>query len=79
MNNQAKPFMVNLAQEAGSMLKGHFRRDPELTAARSTAKEAATKYDKLVDQFINEKIKETYPTHSILTEESGHHGKRAAW
>ena len=46
---------------------------------RSTAKEAATKYDKLVDQLIIENIRKTYPDHSLLTEESGHLAADPGW
>ena len=71
--------MINLTQKAGKILLDSFQRDQELVAARSTAKEAATTYDKIVDQFITEEISTTYPTHSLLTEESGYHAGDSDW
>ena len=57
--------MVNLTQKAGAILLDSFQRDQELIAARNTAKEAATTYDKIVDQLIIEEInKTTYPQSS---------------
>lgn len=69
---EMKEFAVNLAQKAGSVLMDYFQHDQELINLRSTAKEAVTKYDKMVDQLIIEEIRKNYPDHSILTEESGH-------
>ncbi len=37
---------------AGSFLMEHFREDSELLALRTSAKEAATKYDKVSDELI---------------------------
>jgi len=79
MRAEIKTFMVNLTQKAGKILLDSFQRDQELVAARSTAKEAATTYDKIVDQFITGEISTTYPTHSLLTEESGHHPGDPDW
>ncbi len=79
MSVDIKGFMVSVAKEAGSVLMNYFKRDQELLNLRSTAKEAATKYDKLVDQLIIEKIKKTYPDHSLLTEESGHQPNNPDW
>ena len=79
MSVDMKGFMVSVAKEAGSVLMNYFRRDQELLNLRSTAKEAATKYDKLVDQLIIEKIKKTYLDHSLLTEESGHQANNPDW
>ncbi len=73
MTAEIKTFMVSLTQKAGKILLDSFQRDQELVAARSSAKEAATTYDKIVDQFITEHIRKAYPTHSLLTEESGYH------
>jgi len=79
MSDQLKEFAVNLAKEAGSVLMDYFQRDQELINLRSTAKEAATKYDKLFDQLIIEKIRKTYPNHSLLTEESGYQAADPDW
>jgi myo-inositol-1(or 4)-monophosphatase len=66
-----KELIESLARKAGDVLMKHFRQDWALLKERSTAKEAATQYDKEVDNLIIEKIKRRYPYHSLLTEESG--------
>lgn len=66
-----KELISSLARKAGDTLLKHFRQDWALLKERSTAKEAATKYDKEVDKLIIEGIKRHYPHHSLLTEESG--------
>ena len=66
-----KELIESLARKAGDTLMKHFRQDWALLKKRSTAKEAATSYDKEVDRLIVEEIKRHYPHHSLLTEESG--------
>jgi myo-inositol-1(or 4)-monophosphatase len=66
-----KELIGSLARKAGNTLLKHFRQDWALLKERSTAKEAATKYDKEVDRLIVEEIKRYYPHHSLLAEESG--------
>ncbi len=66
-----KELIESLARKAGDTLMKHFRQDWALLKERSTAKEAATKYDKEVDSLIVEEIKRHYPDHSLLTEEGG--------
>ena len=66
-----RELIGSLARKAGDTLMKHFRQDWALLKERSTAKEAATKYDKEVDRLIVEEIKRHYPHHSLLTEESG--------
>ena len=66
-----KELIESLARKAGAVLMKHFRQDWSLLRERSTAKEAATSYDKEVDRLIIEEIKRHYPHHSLLTEESG--------
>jgi myo-inositol-1(or 4)-monophosphatase len=66
-----KELIESLARKAGNTLMKHFRQDWALLKERSTAKEAATKYDKEVDNLIIEEIRRHYPRHSLLTEESG--------
>jgi len=63
--------MEDLARRAGDFLMGRFRQDPELLRLRTSAKEAATVYDKMADRLIVEGIRDTYPDHSLLTEEGG--------
>jgi len=71
MIRNMKELIENLARKAGDTLMKHFRQDWSLLKERSTAKDAATKYDKEVDRLIVEEIKRHYPHHSLLTEESG--------
>jgi myo-inositol-1(or 4)-monophosphatase len=66
-----KATMEDVARRAGDFLMEHFREDPELLRLRTTAKEAATDYDRMADRLIVEGIREAYPHHSILTEEEG--------
>jgi myo-inositol-1(or 4)-monophosphatase len=66
-----KELINSLARKAGDTLVKRFRQDWALLKERSTAKEAATIYDKEVDRLIVEGIKRHYPHHSLLTEESG--------
>ncbi|GAG42644.1 unnamed protein product, partial [marine sediment metagenome] len=47
-----KELIESLARKAGDTLMKHFRQDWALLKERSTAKEAATKYDKEVDRLI---------------------------
>jgi myo-inositol-1(or 4)-monophosphatase len=63
-----KELIESLARKAGDILMKHFRQDWALLKERSTAKEAATKYDKEVDRLIVQEIRRHYPHHSLLTE-----------
>jgi len=67
----ARRLIEELARRAGSFLLEHFREDSELLALRTSAKEAATKYDKMSDELIIRGIRSRFRDHSILTEESG--------
>ncbi len=64
-------FIQDLARQAGNELLSHFGQDEQLIRQRSTVKDATTKYDKMVDGLIIREIRERYPDHSLLTEESG--------
>ena len=64
-------FIENLAKRAGDVLLSHFGEDEQLLKLRYSVKEAVTKYDKIVDELIIREIRERYPHHSLLTEESG--------
>lgn len=72
-------FLKNLIEKSGNYLLDNFRKDRELVRMRSTSKEAATKYDKILDSLIIEQIQKKYPSHSILTEESGFKEKNSDW
>jgi len=66
-----RKFIEDLTISAGKKLLEYFGKDSASIKKRSLAKQAASKYDKLIDNLIIKKIREFYPTHSILTEESG--------
>ena len=68
---EEKDLISSVARNAGDTLMKHFRQDWSLLKERSTAKAAATKYDKEIDRLIVKEIKRHYPRHSLLTEESG--------
>ena len=79
MKKEIKTFMIDLTRKAGTVLMESFRHDQALTAVRSTAKEAATTQDRIVDKLIIKEITKTYPTHGLLTEESGYHKGDSDW
>lgn len=74
-----RDFIRSITREAGNALLSHFRKDWSLLKERSTAKEAATKYDKEIDSLIIGEIKRHYPYHSLLTEENGWVRKDTDW
>jgi myo-inositol-1(or 4)-monophosphatase len=74
-----KVLMEDLSRRTGDLLMDHFREDPELLRMRTSAKEAATVYDKMADTAIVQGIREAYPDHSLLTEESGFLKGNADW
>lgn len=74
-----KVLMEKVIRDAGDLLMAHFHEDPELLRMRTTAKEAATAYDKMADALIVRGIREEYPDHSILTEEGGLSRGDADW
>ncbi len=69
--NAARDLMEHLARRAGSLLLEHFREDADLLPQRTTAKDAATRYDLMADALIIDGVRSVFPGHSILTEESG--------
>lgn len=66
-----KNFIQKLIKEAGEMALEFFKKEERLFSIRGSSKEIVTKYDKILDKFIIEEIKKKYPSHSLLTEESG--------
>jgi myo-inositol-1(or 4)-monophosphatase len=66
-----KNFISKLTKKAGKKLLTFFKRDKGLIKLRATSKQAATKYDKIIDRFLIKEIRKKYPKHNILTEESG--------
>jgi len=74
-----KEFLESLVREAGTVLLSYFGKDRSLLKARTTAKEAVTRYDKEIDRLIVTEIRKHYPHHSLLTEESGWVRNDADW
>ena len=66
-----KDLLEDVARRAGDFLLERFRQDTGLVELRSSAKEAATAYDRMADELIIRRIKDEYPEHGLLTEESG--------
>lgn len=64
-------FIKKLTKEAGDLLFGYFKKEKKLIGLRGTSKEIVTKYDKIVDKYIIQKIQKEFPDHSILSEEGG--------
>lgn len=65
-------FIINLLKEAGKILKDGFYKELFRVDQRTTSKQAASFYDKLIDQFLIDKILQKFPSHNLLTEESGY-------
>jgi myo-inositol-1(or 4)-monophosphatase len=64
-------FTVQLAKEAGHILRDHLGRDIDISR-KSTGLDLVTEIDLLSERYIKEKISTYYPKHEILAEESGH-------
>jgi myo-inositol-1(or 4)-monophosphatase len=71
MDMKERELIESLTRQAGDTLMKHFRQDWSLLRERGTAKEVATKYDKEVDTSIVAEVRRHYPSHNLLTEESG--------
>ncbi len=66
-----KSLMESLIRRAGETLLDHFREKEELLRMRTSAKDAATAYDRMVDRMLIADLQKVYPGHSILSEEGG--------
>lgn len=64
-----KDFAINLAKQAAKIVKDSFGKIEKIEMKSKS--ELVTEVDKKVDEFIVNKIKEKYPDHNILIEESG--------
>ena len=67
-----KNFIKELAIEAGKRALEFFKKDRSLIMLRGESKEIVTKYDKILDEFIRERIEKFFPHDSILSEENGY-------
>ncbi len=66
-----KEFAIGLAMRAGNILIQDFRQAKPTEARFKSKRELVTKLDIKVNNFLVSKIKESYPDHCILSEESG--------
>lgn len=64
-------FAVQVAREAGSILRQHLGRVSDI-AHKSSQLDLVTEVDVLSEQHIKERIAAHYPRHDILAEESGY-------
>ncbi|MGM5488539.1 MAG: inositol monophosphatase family protein [Nanobdellota archaeon] len=72
---------AKIAQMGGQYLLANFGNDPELLSKRGLSKEVTTKYDKECDRILIDEVVRRYPSHNLLTEESGHitHKSEYTW
>lgn len=69
--NLALERVKKWAREAGEIQKEYFRNASLLINTKSTGVDLVTEVDALSDKHILNSIKENYPLHGILSEESG--------
>ena len=72
------PFVntaVKAARKAGSIIVRHIDQLDQLTVEVKGRNDFVSSVDKLAEEEIIYTIKETYPDHAILGEESGHQGE----
>ncbi len=70
-------FIRKITKEAGDELLNRFKKDKELLSLRQGSKEVVTKHDKEIDKIIIKELEKKYPSHGILTEESGFNNKKS--
>lgn len=64
-------FIKNLARGAGAILRAGFRTKFK-TSQKSASYDIVTEFDHASESYIINKIRKAYPSHGILSEESGH-------
>lgn len=74
-----KTFIKNLTKKAGDYLETNFKKEKGLINLRTTSKEAALKHDRITDKMMIKEIKNSFPDHGILTEESGFIKGKSDW
>ena len=67
-------FIKNLARGAGAILREGFRKELEINH-KTAHWDVVTQYDLASDKYIQDRIKKKFPSHSILSEETGRAGK----
>ncbi len=74
-----RQFTVSAAKKAGAFLLRTFKKDVSLVKKRGTAKEMHLMQDLKSDKLIISAIKKKFPSHNILTEESGFINKKSEY
>lgn len=74
-----KQFAITLSKKAGNFLLQNFRKDKTSTKKRGTAKELHLLQDVKSNALIIKEIQRRFPTHNLLTEESGFINKNSSY
>ena len=75
-----KQFLKDIITEAGDITLTHRARLSDIQVNHKSAKDLVTEADLAVEQYLVNRIKDAYPDHSILGEESGTHtGNEYRW
>jgi myo-inositol-1(or 4)-monophosphatase len=69
-----KAFLEAIVTRAGAMTLAYKRRLGEVRVDRKSEKDLVTEADVAVETYLVEQIRQAYPDHAILGEESGTHG-----
>ncbi|MEM2379999.1 MAG: inositol monophosphatase family protein [Candidatus Anstonellales archaeon] len=71
-------FSMNIAREAGNILKRYFR--DEIEEMEKGVGDLVTEADRASEEYLIRAIKDNYPNHAILAEESGYsEGSEYTW
>jgi len=73
--NPTTTIAVRAARQAGSVIMRSFNRLDTLTVSEKQVNDFVSEIDRNAEQAIIETIRKAYPSHAILAEESGVHGK----
>lgn len=65
---------VRAARSAGNILLRYFEHTDSLTVTEKSKNDFVSEVDRAAEQAIIEVLRKAYPDHSILGEETGHHG-----
>lgn len=65
-------FIKNLARGAGAILRDGFRTKFKIGYKNNNTWDLVTEYDLASEKYLIDRILKKYPTHGILSEESGH-------
>lgn len=82
MNSEINDMILNAccwAREAGGVQLEYFRKPHLDIHTKENESDIVTKADKASDALLQERIKRAYPSHSILTEESGESVASSDW